>query len=31
MLWPSRRRLIKDARSIFGLRAPMRDRLAGKA
>jgi hypothetical protein len=30
-LWPSRRRLIKDARSIFGLRAPMRDRLAGKA
>ena len=31
MLWPLRRRLIKDARSIFGLRAPMRDRLAGKA
>jgi fibronectin-binding autotransporter adhesin len=31
MLWPSRRRLLKDARSIFGLRAPMRDRLARKA
>ena len=31
MLWPSRRRLLKDAKSIFGLRAPMRDRLAGKA
>ena len=31
MLWPSRRRLLKDAKSILGLRAPMRDRLAGKA
>ena len=31
MLWPSRRRLIKDAKSIFGLRPPMRDKLAGKA
>ncbi len=30
MLWPLRRRLLKDARSILGLRAPMRDRLAGK-
>ena len=29
-LWPSRRRLIKDAKSILGLRAPMRDRLAGR-
>jgi fibronectin-binding autotransporter adhesin len=28
MLWPSRRRLLKDAKSILGLRAPMRDRLA---
>jgi hypothetical protein len=31
MLWPLRRRLIKDAKSILGLRAPLRDRLAGKA
>jgi hypothetical protein len=31
MLWPSRRRLIKDAKSILGLRPPMRDKLAGKA
>jgi autotransporter-associated beta strand protein len=31
LLWPSRRRLLKDAKSILGLRAPMRDRLAGKA
>ncbi|MFM7375042.1 MAG: hypothetical protein ACKO39_07820, partial [Chthoniobacterales bacterium] len=28
MLWPSRRRLIKDAKRVLGLRAPMRDRLA---
>jgi len=28
MLWPSRRRLLKDAKSILGLRAPARDRLA---
>jgi len=27
-LWPVRRRLIKDAKSILGLRAPARDRLA---
>jgi hypothetical protein len=27
MLWPSRRRLLKDAKSILGLRAPARDRL----
>jgi hypothetical protein len=31
MLWPPRRRLIKDAKSILGLRPPMRDKLAGKA
>jgi hypothetical protein len=31
MLWPLRHRLIKDAKSILGLRAPLRDRLAGKA
>ena len=30
MLWPSRRRLLKDARSILGLRRPMRDRLAAR-
>ncbi|MFM8790263.1 MAG: hypothetical protein ACKOEI_10515, partial [Chthoniobacterales bacterium] len=30
MLWPSRKRLIKDAKKILGLRAPMRDRLAAK-
>jgi autotransporter-associated beta strand protein len=28
MLWPSRRRIIRDAKKILGLRAPMRDRLA---
>ena len=26
-LWPARRRLVKDAKSILGLRAPARDRL----
>ncbi len=30
MLWPSRKRLLKDARKILGLRAPMRDRLAAQ-
>jgi autotransporter-associated beta strand protein len=30
MLWPSRKRLFKDAKKILGLRAPMRDRLAAK-
>jgi autotransporter-associated beta strand protein len=30
MLWPARRRLVRDARSILGLRAPMRDRLAAR-
>jgi autotransporter-associated beta strand protein len=28
LMWPSRRRLVKDAKSIFGLRATARDRLA---
>lgn len=28
MLWPSRKRLLKDVKSVLGLRAPMRDRLA---
>jgi fibronectin-binding autotransporter adhesin len=27
VMWPSRRRLIKDVRAVLGLRAPMRDRL----
>jgi autotransporter-associated beta strand protein len=31
LAWPMRRRLVRDARSILGLRAPMRDRLARKA
>jgi fibronectin-binding autotransporter adhesin len=30
MAWPVRRRLVRDARSILGLRAPMRDRLAAR-
>jgi hypothetical protein len=30
MLWPSRRRLIKDVQSVFGLRQPLRDRLAAQ-
>ena len=30
MLWPSRKRLLKDAKKILGFRAPMRDRLAAK-
>jgi autotransporter-associated beta strand protein len=30
LLWPARRRLVRDARSILGLRAPMRDRLASR-
>jgi autotransporter-associated beta strand protein len=30
MLWPSRRRLLKDARSILGLRAPARDRFQSR-
>jgi autotransporter-associated beta strand protein len=31
MAWPVRRRLVRDVKSILGLRAPMRDRLARKA
>ncbi|MFM8684203.1 MAG: hypothetical protein ACKOEG_10575, partial [Chthoniobacterales bacterium] len=31
MLWPSRKRLLKDAKKILGLSAPMRDRLARRA
>jgi hypothetical protein len=27
LIWPSRRRLLKDTKSILGLRRPMRDRL----
>jgi autotransporter-associated beta strand protein len=27
LLWPSRRRLLKDAKSVLGFRRPMRDRL----
>ncbi|MGA1124567.1 MAG: beta strand repeat-containing protein, partial [Chthoniobacterales bacterium] len=30
MLWPSRKRLLRDAKKILGLRAPMRDRLAAR-
>jgi autotransporter-associated beta strand protein len=30
MLWPSRKRLIKDAKKILGFTPPMRDRLAAK-
>jgi len=30
MLWPSRRRLLRDAQKVLGLRAPMRDRLAAQ-
>ena len=30
MLWPSRKRLLKDAKKIFGFTPPMRDRLAAK-
>jgi autotransporter-associated beta strand protein len=31
MAWPMRRRLVRDAKSILGLRAPMRDRLGKRA
>jgi hypothetical protein len=27
LMWPSRRRLLKDAKSVLGFRRPMRDRL----
>ncbi len=30
MLWPSRKRLVRDAKKILGLTPPMRDRLAAK-
>ena len=30
MLWPSRKRIVRDTKKILGLRAPMRDRLAAK-
>jgi autotransporter-associated beta strand protein len=30
MLWPSRRRIIRDTKKILGLTPPMRDRLAAK-
>jgi fibronectin-binding autotransporter adhesin len=30
MLWPSRKRLLRDAKKILGLTPPMRDRLAAK-
>ena len=31
MLWPSRKRLLKDAKKILGMTPPMRDRLAKRA
>jgi autotransporter-associated beta strand protein len=31
LMWPSRRRLLKDAKSVLGLRPPMRDRLSPAA
>ena len=31
MLWPSRKRLLKDAKKILGMTPPMRDRLARRA
>ena len=31
LLWPSRSRLLKDAKAVLGLRAPMRDRLQRRA
>ncbi|MFM6174489.1 MAG: autotransporter-associated beta strand repeat-containing protein, partial [Sphaerospermopsis kisseleviana] len=30
MIWPSRRRLIRDAKKVLGLTPPMRDRLASR-
>ena len=30
MLWPTRKRLLRDAKKILGLTAPMRDRLAAR-
>jgi hypothetical protein len=31
MLWPSRKRIIRDTKKILGLTPPMRDRLANRA
>jgi hypothetical protein len=31
MLWPSRKRLLKDAKKILGFTPPMRDRLAARS
>jgi hypothetical protein len=31
MLWPSRKRLVRDAKEILGFTPPMRDRLARRA
>jgi len=31
MLWPSRRRIIRDVKKILGLTPPMRDRLAARS
>jgi preprotein translocase subunit SecE len=30
MLWPSRKRIIRDTKKILGFTPPMRDRLAAK-
>jgi len=30
MLWPSRKRIIRDTKKILGLTPPMRDRLAAR-
>jgi hypothetical protein len=30
MLWPSRKRIIRDTKKILGMTPPMRDRLAAK-
>jgi hypothetical protein len=31
MLWPSRKRIIRDTKKILGFTPPMRDRLARRA
>jgi hypothetical protein len=31
MLWPSRKRIVRDAKKILGITPPMRDRLARRA
>jgi hypothetical protein len=30
MLWPSRKRILRDAKKILGFTPPMRDRLAAR-